>query len=292
MLRSPGTLTILRALSPGYHASPYARQLRRYRHRVPWPPRVQGVINALPAIGCMGLFLLCSGLAVMNRPQGQGPVFVVTINPTQDQVVYTLLCVALGVFWLPAIGAALIAGRISRVIGQERARHTLDYLLMLPHDRNEVLLHAAGRAYAPLPFIIGLGFIELAALGLAPLPGVRVGWPSLALLGMLLVEWLQLGALSVAVGILAGSARLGLGLAALYAVLMVLSRAALGWIAAGAAGLAGNARVLALIVGPWSGSVSRDGWPVGIALGALYLLALEALVRGVFAWSAARAGES
>jgi hypothetical protein len=283
--REPGTLAILRALTLTYQAPPYALLIRRrmehkqvdVRVRGSWTVTIFGSIGAIVVLyGLLGAG--CAGLALF------GVLF--TVIPLNGTTVIGFA--VMGVLLMAAGGIAVIGTGVSRVIAGARARRAWDLLLILPHPRHELLLYLIAPAYSPGLLIVSLSVVEIFTLG--PLavqqPNLWGGW--LLLLAALTLEWMEIIALAVTVGILSARGGLSFSLPLLFGIASMVARTGAGALVATLMGV----RVSAfLFAGPANGITVPHWWPVGVAITALYLLALDILVRRLFARAVVRAGE-
>ncbi|NDJ79111.1 MAG: hypothetical protein GYB65_22915 [Chloroflexi bacterium] len=287
----PGTPFILRILTLRQHDPPYARRLVLWQaKRQHTPSREYGRLASRlveQAGCCLGLLFIVGWAAV-------APMSCRVINLIL-QASYTswgLVVVLLVLLALPGIGAALTGISISRPIRRERARNTWDSLLLLPQPRHAIVLYTVAAAYNPQVFIIAVSMLEIVAVITA---GLAVGWWFLVLCAALVVEGLQIMALSVSVGIISATgSREDFSLAGpvLYGMLLVAVRALTGALVAAAVGYGGSSYAVAVLLGPLCGLATSDGWVAGLVISAIYLLALEILVRRTFAWSITHAGET
>jgi hypothetical protein len=113
------------------------------------------------------------------------------------------------------------------------------------------------------------------------------------LIPLVVIEWLLLqafGATTGLAGALGRSSTNGTITALLMSVLGMVLRAGLGWLIATSGEMSHTSQYLSLILGPL---VSLVAFPpvIGIIVVALYLLGLEALIRGLFTYAVNRAGE-
>ncbi|NDJ79114.1 MAG: hypothetical protein GYB65_22930 [Chloroflexi bacterium] len=267
----PGTWTILRLLIWTPTVPVYARGY--------WQDRLFHPRPTLPGLGTFNFMGMFAALLIMP-----GLLMAWLVLLWGD--VIGLAWVAAGLGLLTAVaGPALIAQRTSRTISHERQTHTWETLLVVPDDRMRVVLFAVRHAVAPPLAWTGLALVLLAALLLSP-PATGC---AVVRCGLLVVEWCQLLAFSVALGLLHGiHAQRVNGLIALVLGLGVIAgRAGIGWLAATSA--AQDTQRAALLVGPLV-HLTRVH-PTALTLAVLYLLGLEGLVRGVAGWSLNHAGE-
>jgi len=189
---------------------------------------------------------------------------------------------------LPGLGAALVAGRINRAIARARARRVWGDLLLLPYPRHEIVVYSIVPDFSPGLLTIALFWnMALAFIGI----GTIHGWWSLVIVALLIVESVQLAALSVAAGIaLARSTRLNLAGLLLFGAVLTLGRAGIGLGLAGVSGLPDDVRWFGLSLGPL-GAVAPAGVIGGALVAVSYVLGLEMLVRVMFAWGVEHAGE-
>jgi hypothetical protein len=286
-MHSPGTWTILRILTLNYQAPPYARLIRRRQEnkrvqvrlrKSSWTVTIFGSIGAI--ISLYGL--LCAGCAAF----GLLAVLIAAIpfNPT-TVIGFAILSVLL----MAAAGIAVIGAGVSRVITVARSRNAWDLLLMLPHPRHEVILYVIAPAYSPALLFVSLSVVEIFTVGPAVVQSSPLYGQRLILLAALTVEWAQLIALAVTVGIL--SARRGglnFSVPVLFGLVLVLLRAGAGWLAAV---ILDTSAMAFLFAGPTNGIVAADRWGFGLVIAAIYLAGLEIVVRWSFGWAISRTGE-
>jgi hypothetical protein len=285
-LHTPGTITILRTLIRTHRAPTYARLYWRFRRRVAarpaylaHPAGFASSLYWLVAILLIGLCFLLSPCASM--------LWWVMFRSSRTELAWSLAVAGLA---LACAGAAAVAGQISRSIARERARRTWVDLLLLPYTRYTVILYSVAQAYTPLISMAGL----LGALLAVPLAGRPSLSAILVMWGLLGVEWFQLQALSVAFGLAGAAGQDGEGrtlIPLLLAGLAILGRAGGGWLVAAVSGVGDGTRIAGLLVGPLIRVVASGPWGWGVAAAALYLLALEGVVRVVFAVCIRRMGE-
>lgn len=292
MARRASSLTIVLTLSLTYHYVPdYARhtwrlhRLLRLRQSVARQRRLEArpllravntMTSVLLVVGlCLALILVPS-LCRLTLPYQAWPVLMWGL-------VGALLV-------MPGIGAALIVQSISRAISIERRARTWDMLLLLPHDRRDVVLHCVADSYSPQIFALSLGIIEFIALMSAALALDQIG---LVICALLVVEWIQLAALSITAGIATGT-RLHKPLdiigPALFGGLLIVVRVGLAWIVAALLPPAEVTAINVSVIGPLIALAAPDRL-LSVALIAGYFLALEALVRTAFAWTIRHVGE-
>jgi hypothetical protein len=284
-MRRSGTLAIVRLIRWPVSAPPYVylyghlKAQQRQRREAETPAAVTVLTRWVERMSCCLVVVLLSGVCGVLRLYAQA---------TGAGICAPVLCTAaFGVLVLPGIGTAVIAHSISRPLAFERSQWTWDYLLMLPYPRDEVVFYTVGSRYNPRVSLMALGVTELVVVFSAGL-----AFPVIGIL--LVIEWFQLMALSVTVGIISASGwrqnldvvgPVGLGLATLVV------RSGIGRLAATVVGVPGNFRNVALLVGPLFGIISADRWYIGLVIAAIYLLALEVLVRRLLTWSLAHVSE-
>jgi hypothetical protein len=233
-----------------------------------------GAIAALYGVLCAG----CAGLAMLT-------VFLAALPINETTVIGFAVT---GILLMAAGGIAVIGAGVSRVIAGARARRAWDLMLMLPHPRHEVMLYLIAPAYSPGLLIVSLSVVEIFTLGpLALQQSNYWGWWALLLVA-LTVEWMQIIALAVAVGMLSARGGLSFSLPLLFGIVWMVARAGVGALVAT---LMGVPMSVFLFAGPVNGITVPHWWPVGMVIAALYLLALEIGVRRLFARAVVRAGE-
>ncbi len=289
-----GTIAILRTLM---NAAAIPPGIRRYRE---WQLQRAVDRHALPVRqpsrdhvrGCALALLIDVGASLA----GAGLCVAVTL-------VVPLLMVFSGdnLLWMAVTGgliivgsgAALSANGINRVIARTQRTRAWDLLLLLPYDRAATVLGWAERGFTAVPALFALFFTEFAALMLTVEPE-RVG-AMVLLAGLVLVEAVQLLALGAAAGIAGASGRsaeLAGVVPALFGVIVAVGRATGGLVVAQLAGWGDYRLAAALLAGPLSAVAVPGAWvALGLAIAAVYLLALEGLVRVMFAWGLDRLGE-
>jgi hypothetical protein len=284
--REPGTLAILRILTLTYRAPPYAHLIRRRLERKQVDVQVRGsswTVTIFGSIGAIAVLygLLCAGCAGLGLLAALFSVFPINGTTVIGFAVMSILLMA-------AAGIAVIGTGVSRVIAGARARHAWDLLLILPHPRHELVLYLIAPAYSPGLLIVSLSVVEIFTLG--PLAIQRSsfwgGW--LILLAALTLEWMQIIALAVAVGILSARGGLSFSLPLLFGIAAMVARAVAGALVATMMGVPVS---LFLFAGPVDAITVPHWWPVGLAIAVLYLLTLEVIVRRLFAQAVVRAGE-
>ncbi|MBN1200330.1 MAG: hypothetical protein JXJ20_00610 [Anaerolineae bacterium] len=282
----PGTPTILLTVIQPDKMPTYARLYLHFQWRhaqsgryLPgdYTPRFYAACHWLVIIvaGGMSLLLTPLGLMCWGLSNGLGPIAA-------------WLWVGGGLL-LVGGGGGLIASRISQAIARDRLRGTWDMLLLLPDRRHRVILYSIADVYRPLLSMLGLAAVEISALALTKSSGVRL----LVLGGLLVVEWLQLQALAITIGCLCGSRfyrEYAVFIALLALVSLAIFRAQAGWLVVQATDAESIARRMALVIGPLVINATHESWQHGLLSSVCYLLALEVVVRGLFAWCVARAG--
>lgn len=282
-----GTWAILRALILSERAPLYARLLWRMHQRragkasasILNPARFSNALNTLAAVL---LFTILSALT-------PGACFLtyLAISDHRGTALWLLIMTGLGVI---GGGSALIAGGLNRAVSLEQARGTWHDLLILPYDRADVVLNSVIHVYKPFLSMVGLVFSMAAALLATPTPIPRTG----LLFLLLIVEWLEIQSLSVTVGLVSAFGRYrpaGVLAPSLIALAGALLRGIVGWSVAKTLSSGEGVRLAGILTGPLIGVVT-DRWLVGLILGLFYLAVLEGVVRFLFAWGLARAGEN
>jgi hypothetical protein len=287
MLHSPGTLAILRILTLNYGPPPYARLIRRRRQNQQVQVRVRKSSWTVTIFGSIGAILslyglLCAGCAAF----GLLAVLVAAIPFNSSTAIGFVI---LSILLMAAAGIAVIGAGVSRVITVARTRNAWDLLLMLPHPRHEVILYVIAPAYSPALLFVSLSVVEIFTVGPTVVQSPNLYGQRLVLLAALTVEWAQIMALAVTVGIL--SARgdaLSFSVPVLFGIVVMLLRAGAGWLVARLLGVPATAFLFA---GPTNGIVTADLWPAGLVIAVIYLAALEIIVRRLFAGAISRTGE-
>jgi hypothetical protein len=286
-MHSPGTLTILRILTLNHRPPPYARLIRRRQQNQQVRVRVRKSSWTVTIFGSIGAILslyglLCAGCAAF----GLLAVLIAAIpfNPS-TAIGFAVLSTLL----MAAAGIAVVGAGVSRVITVARTRHAWDLLLMLPHPRHEVILYVIAPAYSPALLFVSLSVVEIFTVGPAVVQSPNLYGQRLILLAALTVEWAQIMALAVTVGILSAHGDgLSFSVPVLFGIVVMLLRAGAGWLVAGLLGLSATAFLFA---GPADGVIAADRWPAGLVIAVIYLVALEIVVRRSFAWAISRTGE-
>jgi hypothetical protein len=282
-MRSPGTLTILGTLTnsynkPGYAGAYHFTQERRRANR---PPRSKSnpLIGRLLSLLALAGYLACylGSTSVLKIIGDSGAVGLV----------------ALGLL-VPMAGNIGIASGVSLAITQERERQSWPFLLLLPYERYQIVLHSVVYAYFRVLVVPIAAFAATAMAGVVLIVGETISFRAFALIAMIGIETLQWVAFSIAAGVgSAGSKRTSqeVFIPVLYGITVGVTRGAAGWLVAYLAGVSANSQAAAIIVGPLSIVVIQNKWGIGLLVGVFYLCALEMVVRRLFAWSIARTGE-
>jgi hypothetical protein len=191
--------------------------------------------------------------------------------------------------FVTAGGIVLIAVQISQTLGREQRRTRWLDLLLLPYERSDLILYILSDDYFPLLSVFGV-----VITGMAPFfADLAHRWIVVPLIPLVMIEWLLLqafGATTGLAGALGRSSTNGTITALLMSVLGMVLRAGLGWLIATSGEVSHTSQYLSLILGPL---VSLLAFPpaIGIIVVALYLVALEALIRGLLTYAVNRAGE-
>jgi hypothetical protein len=185
---------------------------------------------------------------------------------------------------LVAAGIMVIAVQMSSAISQIQHKSLWTDLLLLPYERSSLILYSLSGAYFPVISMIGMLLMGL--IPILVLPG-----PILVLIPFIIIEWMQLQAFGVTVGLAGTLGRFsspGRMITLSLSILGMILRAGFGWLMA--AHDDRTVQYTSLILGPL---VSLLAFPpvIGIIVVALYLLGLEALIRGLFTYAVNRAGE-
>jgi hypothetical protein len=288
--RRPGTLAIMKILMLTYQSPreipSYAHLIRRRQEHKQVDVRLRGSSWTLTIFGSIGAIaslygVLCAGCAGL----GLLTVLLAAVPFNETTVIGFAV---MGILFLAVGGIAMIGTGVSRVIAGARTRRAWDLMLMLPHPRHEVILYLIAPAYSPGLLIVSLSVIEIFTLGpLALQKSNYFGW-WLILLVALTVEWMQITALTVSVGMLSARGGLSYSLPLLFGMVWIIARAGAGALVAL---LMGVPAMVFLFAGPVNGIAVSHRWPVGVVIATLYLLALEIGVRWSFARAVARAGE-
>ncbi len=282
----PGTLTIWRILTLTYQAPHYAHLIRRRQEHKQVDVRLRGSSWTMTIFGSLGAIaslygLLCAGCAGFALL-----AVVLTAIPFSET---TLIGFAvMSILLMAAAGISVVGAGVSRVIANAQTQHAWDLMLMLPHPRHEVMLYLIAPAYSPGLLIVSSSLIEIFTFGPLVIQGSVFCGGQLILLAALTVEWVQIFALAVTVGMLSARGGLSISLPLLFGLVLVLARAGAGALVATVMGVPVP---VFLFAGPINGITVTPWWPVGLLIAALYLLALEIGVRWLFARAVVRAGE-
>jgi hypothetical protein len=285
-MRSPGTLAILRTLTLTYQAPPYARLIRHRQDHKQVDVRLRGSSWRVTIFGSIGAIaslygVLCAGCAGFGLLAALLTAIPFNVTTVTGFAVMSILLMAAG-------GIAVIGTGVSRVIAVAKTRRAWDLLLMLPHPRHEVVLYLIAPAYSPALLIVSLSVVEIFTFGPAVIQAQNLCGQQVILLAALTVEWMQIVALAVTVGILSAHGGLSFSLPVLFGVVLMLLRAGAGALVARSMGAPVT---VFLFAGPVNGIMVPDRWPVGLIIAAMYLLALEMIVQRLFAWAVIRTGD-
>ncbi|NDJ79112.1 MAG: hypothetical protein GYB65_22920 [Chloroflexi bacterium] len=186
-------------------------------------------------------------------------------------------------------GTAINIIRTNRAITYERARNTWTDLLLLPYDHHQIVLHTVAPAFVPHLLAISGLLAGTSALLLRATPDLR----TLIVLVLLTLELFQIMTLCAAIGMTSAAAhrRMPPLIPLALALGLVVLHAGGGWLLAGGTAATPATARAALLIGPLTGVLAHDVWSRALLLAAVYLLALEVLVRGLFAWSITRLSE-
>jgi hypothetical protein len=277
-----GTLYILRHLIWTGDAPTYARIHQQFALR-----RNPGTHSApSSSLGC-GVFALMFILFLMLCSAGSGfRTMRAAFLPAwlwrwliEDTGALTGIIVIAG-------GLILVAGSVGQVITTERQSQRWHDLLLLPVDRSRVILSMVASVYAPLFSLLGLLIVLFSSQQIS---GLTLNH-ELLLYIPLLIEWLQLQALGVSIGITGAIAdRRRVSMLILIATLITL-RGVVGWMLAALGEASLSTRGVAPLIGPLVGvPVFYQG--AGLLIGVGYLWGLELIIRGIFRWGVEHAGD-
>jgi len=220
---------------------------------------------------------------VMGISRSTFALFILCYVGLQAIILFALIR---SIFW-----PITVVNRASRMVGMAHLRHTwLDFLL-LPYDRQEIVLYSIAPGYMSFQVAMGLLVAECAALLVHPLATPR----TVLLIAVVVIEWMQWIVLCLVAGIMLGINN-DPGRPSIYGALggfaLVLAHASGGMAITWLAGEPSSVMLASLIVGPPILLGTSIPFPLALVLSVLYLIALEVLVRRSFAWAIEHLGEA
>lgn len=200
----------------------------------------------------------------------------------ENLIIFACITISFLAFWS---GITFLAGRIAIGAKQYQATAFWNLLLLLPHDRGELVLVLINHAYHAGPLTVSLLLTEMCAF---LLNGPALIFPLVAVL--VLYEWLQWNVLGINKGLWAGNDNTPAITVVAFSLAASIFRAGSGLIIAIILDIP---VLLPVMVGPLS--IIRPDPPssviAGLVLGLMYLGLLELTVRQTFTAAVARLGE-